>query len=46
MYECFYCGGMFCDSQCDGALNADQEDIDRHVANCTVDGFCYVCQCM
>ncbi|WP_405620333.1 hypothetical protein [Streptomyces sp. NBC_00076] len=40
---CFY------DSPCPECIDDEErqeEQISRHVKNCTADGFCYICQCL
>jgi hypothetical protein len=43
--ECYACDDFFCDGDCEQALNAQEEDIARHVASCEKEE-CYICQCM
>lgn len=46
LFGCTYCGSALCDGDCEQRYIAEEDDISRHVANCTKDGFCYICQCM
>lgn len=49
MFGCTSCGSALCDGDCPEAYadyEAEQERIARHVATCTTDGFCMICQCL